>query len=502
MTKYKFIKSIRLIGLLIAALIFIAILFKVLNLKWPYCQRRLNLILISIDTLRADHLSCYGYTRKTSPHIDALAKEGVMFLNTVSHSPKTTPSHMSMMTSLHHDVHQVHQVNKWGPGKGAKRLNDSVPTLAEILQEQGYTTAAFTGGANVHASLGFDKGFNIYTHDSAIDKVISWLNNNYQRNFFLFFHTYAVHDPYLPPSPYNRMYDPDYSGDIIDSRDKLNKIVSDVRQANHSQAKDSLALKSDQWWTGHDAFWASVDTESSRDIDFLKALYDGAINFMDDTMVGVLVQRLKELNIYENTLIVFTSDHGEAFGEHLNFLHNDLFWETLHVPLIIVYPKVLPKNIKIKQVVRLTDIMPTVFEIIGIKKNIFMQGESLLPAIKDADLALSCYSSYANMKSIRNEEYAYIKAIEYEYSSDAAEDETGEYKFIDIVKHEFLYNKLDDPTESNNIAAERLQLIAGQEEKLSELNKYYQELAKRYAPSEIDLPDHDTLEKLRSLGYL
>jgi len=508
----KTAKSIGLFGLLVAALVFITVLIRVSYVKWLYRPKKPpNIILISIDALRADHLSCYGYSRKTSAHNDALAQEGVMFSNAVSHSPKTTPSHMSMITSLHHEIHQVHQVTKWGPGEGTMRLNDSVPTLAEILKKQGYATVAFTGGANVHASLGFDKGFDKYTHETAMDmyahetvmdKIISWINSNYRENFFLFFHTYVVHDPYLPPPPYNRMYDPDYSGDIIDSREKLMSEREIDKEGNARQENYSLADDSRRWWSAHKAFWESVDKESSRDVDFLKALYDGAIYCMDERMIGVLIQKLKELNIYENTLIVFTSDHGEAFNEHQNFLHDDLFWETLHVPLILVYPGVIPENIKVEQLVRLTDIMPTIFDIMGTKTDIFMQGVSLLPAIKGEDLDLSCYSSHTNMKSIRTDEYAYIKWVEYEYPSDVPQEQTDKYTYIDIIKHEFLYDRLRDSTENYNIGADRLQMLAEQEKEIYEQSQDCQALAERYAPTEKVFPEPETLEKLKSLGYL
>ncbi|MBU1912759.1 MAG: sulfatase, partial [Candidatus Omnitrophica bacterium] len=424
-------------------------------------RRKPNIILISIDTLRADHLNCYGYARKTSPNINALALKGVLFLNAISLSPKTTPSHMSIMTSLHHDVHQVQMFEDNKPGK---RLNDSIPTLAEILKKSGYVTVAFTAGGHMHASRGFDKGFDAYAHNNAIEKVISWLHSNYKKSFFLFFHTYVVHDPYLPPPPYNRMYDSDYSGNIIDSRNRLIKILGDDKE----------------WQSKHKAFWESVNKESLRDVDFLKALYDGAIYFMDETIVKVLIQELKELNIFEDTIIIFTSDHGEAFNEHGNFLHRDIFWETLHVPLIIVYPKIIPKNIKIGQLVRLIDIMPTIFDLLGLKKHIFMQGESLLPAIHGINLDLSCYSSWRNFIGMTTNEYAYIKNKETEY----------------------LYDRQKDTVEKYNIIANEPQVAYELKKKLFEQKQFCEELAPDFTPTEEVLPDQETVKKLKTLGYL
>ena len=241
-----------------------------------------NVVLISIDTLRADHLSCYGYTRKTSPNIDELAQQGAIFLNAFSQSPKTAPSHMTIMTSLYPDVHGVMNWDR----KPTKRLDDSIPTIAEVLKNLGYTTVAFTGGGNVHPSFGFDKGFDIYSftkkysvsgkYYGVIDEAISWINDNYKKEFFLFFHTYVVHDPYLPPSPYNRKYDPDYQGTIIDSVDK----IKSRRSKGNSEEL-------------HNIFWESVNKKDPRDIYFIEALYDGAINYMDEQMVGPLLKKLQ-----------------------------------------------------------------------------------------------------------------------------------------------------------------------------------------------------------------
>jgi arylsulfatase A-like enzyme len=199
-------------------------------------------------------------------------------------------------------------------------------------------------------------------------------------------------------------------------------------------------------------------------------------------MIKVLIQRLKELGIHEDTLVIFTSDHGEAFYEHNNFLHNDTFGETLHVPLIIVYPKGIPKNIKIRQLVRLTDIMPTILDILGIKTEIFMQGKSLLPVIYGRNETLSCYSSFEDFKSIRTESYAYV--------------ETGSYGV--------LYDRVEDPEEKYDIAAHK-QRVAKELKRRAyaeHQNSQRQATLLNQSREEEVIIDTETLQKLKSLGYM
>ncbi len=377
---------------------------------------------------------------------------------------------MSIMTSLHPDVHKVRQGGKDDPGT---RLDPAIITLAEILKKAGYATAGFTGGGHVSAKYGFDKGFDVY-QEGSIRNVLFWLNSNHERKFFLFFHTYATHDPYFPPKPYSRMYDKSYAGKIFDSRQKL-----------CPQASSKYDVLDNQ----QDIFWASVNKEDPRDIDFLVAQYDAAINFVDNEMIRRLVEKLRELGIYDNTLMILTSDHGEAFKEHNNFLHTDLYTEVLRVPLIIAYPKVIPKNRVVKQLVRLTDIMPTVLDISGLKTNTRIQGKSLLPAIvKNRFLGLSCYSNscFFNIKAIRTAGYAFI--------------ETTGNDGKDI--HKSLFNRQTDPAEKDDIAASRPDVAYRLERQLHEQMNNCNRFPVQYKQIEAAPFDSETLKKLKSLGYM
>ena len=171
-----------------------------------------GIILISLDTLRADHLGSYGYHRDTSPHIDALAKESILFENAVVQSPWTLPSHMSIMTSLYPSFHGVDEFSF--------RLADEHVTLAELLKEHGYQTAAFTDGVWMRAVTGMNQGFDMYDDQGVhianiLPKVEKWLDANRSKPFFLFIHCYDIHVPYNPPPPYNTMFhDFTYTGHL------------------------------------------------------------------------------------------------------------------------------------------------------------------------------------------------------------------------------------------------------------------------------------------------
>ena len=309
----------------------------------PPPAAKYNLLLISIDTCRADHLTCYGYNRDTSPHLDQLAREGVLFENLTAAASWTVPSHMSMFTALYPSVHGVES--------GSARLGEGVPTLAQILAQRGYVTAAFVTGPSLNHRFGFDRGFQTYDdftvsrlfdnvdiREGGFDHVVTdpvithlatqWLQKHSRENFFLFLHYWDCHDDYIPPSPFNKKFDPAYSG-----KEHGRYIL--FRQ-------DELA--------------AHI---SVMDLAHLVALYDGEIAHTDEH-VGKILQLLEALQLSEKTLVIVLSDHGEAFLEHGKLLHaNSLYEEELHVPLIMRLPGVIPAGKRIVGNVSHVDLLPT-----------------------------------------------------------------------------------------------------------------------------------------------
>lgn len=286
-----------------------------------------NVVFVSIDTLRPDHLSCYGYERDTSPHLDALAAKGILFEQAFCQAPKTGPSHMSLMTGLYPEAHGV---TNWRED-GAHRLSDSITTLAEVLHEAGYHTAGYVAGGHVRPELGFDRGFDHYEVVGGPENVFRKaremlgefqpsVRGTAPRPFFLFVHTYEVHDPYTPPTEYrHRFTAPDYGGDIIGSYSEL------------------LQRTDGDWGQQHEAFWSLVDPADPDDLQHLRALYDASIVFVDE-LFGDLLATLESRGLAGKTLVVFVSDHGEEFQEHRGFLHETLYQEILQVPLVLWLP--------------------------------------------------------------------------------------------------------------------------------------------------------------------
>ena len=390
-----------------------------------------NVLLICLDTLRADHLHCYGYDRETSPNIDKFAEEGVLFSQNTSAAPRTTPSHMSIFTSLYPGVH--------GVVSSQKKLDESIITLAEVLKEQGYATAAFISAPiMLPYELGFGQGFDHYDdftvtldqeadlfmlndelrsqNDHPIcpithDMVVSWLENNYHEKFFIFLHYWDIHGDYAPPHPYNTMFNPDYEGEFNGNYAHIKMIKPGI---------------------------------SGRDLNHMIALYDGEIRYVD-SFIGKLFDKLEELNLMDKTLIILVADHGEEFLEHGSNWHGkSMYDEETHVPLIIRYPSCISNNKVISNQVSSVDIMPTILDILGISVKHQIQGQSLLPLVlreeKPDNVAAYCEAdtSGRELKSVRVDKYKFI------YSNKDKKQE--------------LYNLVDDSKEQNNLLQSKPEL--------------------------------------------
>jgi len=327
-----------------------------------------NLVLISIDTLRPDHLGCYGYARDTSPSIDRLAREGVMFRNVVSQSPWTLPSHATMFTSAYGRVHGVTREDR--------ALDPGFTTLAEYLKSRGYRTAAFTGGGYMHRRFGLSQGFEVYTdtytdergsyqpfldvHWSAFrNMLLEWLRAHADEPFFLFIHSYDVHKPYDPPARFVTPYYPACREEVISFLGHDVVVVKEKEGPPEKIPVGSLTL-------------------SQR--DHIVSHYDGEIREVDEE-VGILLEELERLGVLDETLVVLTSDHGEQFLEHGGLGHrNTLFEEELKVPLLLRLPSMIMPGIVVEEAVGVIDIMPTLLELLRVDFKGLL-GESLLPLL-------------------------------------------------------------------------------------------------------------------------
>lgn len=435
-------------------------------------DKDVNIILISVDSLRADHLNCYGYGRKTSPNIDGLAAEGVLFSDASSVTSWTLPAHLSMLTSMYPEAHGV-VTDKYS-------LDDNRTTLPEILKDEGYITAGFISGAYLHSRYGFEQGF-VFYDDFTIgeaaeageavrvvssprlnESVQNWLGKNYDRKFFLFLHYFDVHFDYIPPPPYDTMFDPDYEG-IINGKD----------------------------------FFVNpgINPEMSpRDLSHIIALYDGEIAFTDK-YIGEVLSALKKFGVYDRTLIILTADHGDEFFEHGGKGHKrTLYEEVLHVPLIFKFPSDfdLYGVKKVGGAASVIDIAPTVFDYIGVEPNDEMQGKSLLPLLdeneKTDDFLVYAGLEYklAAVKSANSKLIHHLRAPEKEF-----------------------YDLANDPEEKTNLLdKEAVEDIPEGKKHLFSLlgwlnaqKQFYGVLAKSEGKKEIELSE-SAKEELKSLGYI
>ncbi|MCS6777644.1 MAG: sulfatase-like hydrolase/transferase, partial [Chthonomonadaceae bacterium] len=324
-----------------------------------------NVILVSLDTTRADHLSCYGYFRQTSPHLDRVAAEGVLFTDFFSPHIPTYPGHTTMLSGKDPYAHQITGQS------GTPSPPEDVRLLAELLQEQGYYTAAadnlgrwFTRGFDRVETYHWDP--TVKQHSRKGEAVLQAASRvlydaaRQDRPFFLFLHFWDPHTPYLPPPPFDRMF---YQGD---ERDPNNRSMDALWQFEPFR------------WYFHE--WMPGVT----DIAFPKAQYDASIAYMDVCLAHLLT-RMDELGLTPDTLLVITADHGEELDEHAHwFDHHGLYDTNLHVPLILRCPDRLPAGVRVPGLTQMSDIAPTILDFLelgDIAQRERMTGRSLLPLI-------------------------------------------------------------------------------------------------------------------------
>ena len=354
--------------------------------------RRPHVILISVDTLRADHLHCYGYERETSPVIDQLASTGILFEQAHSHSNSTGSSHMSLLTGLLPPTHGI------DGHSGA--LSDSIRTLPQILQRAGYRTAAFLDGGYMIGALGFDRGFDhfesayeLFSHK--LDRVESWVAESNDRPTFLFLHTYGVHAPYLPEEEHDVYTNPAYGGPL---RERVPWLRDHLEREEGSFLLSQLKFP----------FWDGVRDFDDADRRFIVDLYDGCIRTVD-AGVGRLLDALERKGWLENAWVIVLSDHGEAFWEHGSFGHRGLYEEELHVPLILHPPGGLEVPRRIAELAGLVDLVPTLLAALEVDAPMETQGRDLLMESESSSAPIHSYAVESPNKSVLTERYKLMR---------------------------------------------------------------------------------------------
>ena len=403
-------------------------------------QTKPNILLIAIDSLRADHMSCYGYSRQTTPHIDRFASECVLFENAFSAHIPTTSAYASMLTGMDCFSTQVVALRHKGD------LRPEVKTMAEVLRDFGYNTTCvgFTGNPS---SRGFDKYLDYPAWGSwnegrspkaeklnevtlpELDRLVKE-----DKPFFMMLRHMDPHAPYLPPAPFERMF---YHGDETDPENKSMEPVM-----NFKPFRD---------------FFASWMPPGISDKDYVIAQYDGAVAYMDACIQSIF-ETLSALGILENTIIVLSGDHGETLYDHeCWFDHHGMYDNVLHVPLMIRYPAKLPKGIRLKGYNQYKDLMPTVMELAGLPQDdiqwasdLRFDGRSLLPMVRGevASYDSSFYiteCTWMRKHGWRTPEWKLMIALE------------PDFHFKPEIE---LYNLIEDPAENNNLAEQRPDVVA------------------------------------------
>jgi len=447
-----------------------------------------NVILVSLDTLRADHLGTYGYPLDTSPHIDALAQESVQFNQHFSTAPWTLPAHMSLFTSKSVSRHKIHQAHH--------RLNPEIITLAEILKTQGYTTGAFTGGGYVGSGFGFDRGFDFYQdrelrgHKGAqrlFTRTSKWIRENKRNRFFLFLHTYQIHGPYTTPTPFNLTF--------------LKK--------NHAWKKIHI----NSHLGGTKGIYKPL---SDHERENVIALYDAEIRYTDEILIAPLIRLLKDTGLYDQTLIVLTSDHGEEFYEHGAWLHGQsLFNELIRIPLLIKKPFQKDGGIKRDDPANIMDIAPTLLGQLGIKASALTENFAGIDLFK--------YSTRKDKppRSLIGEIYRtrlfpapfpgaddrlqQATVVEYPYKLIVVLNYMVNYYFYSPpppFKKEMvieLYDLSQDPQEKNNIASRKPEMV---QRLWKKLEQHFREGIRDDRSPDVFSKDEALQRRLRALGYI
>jgi arylsulfatase A-like enzyme len=417
-----------------------------------------NVILISIDTLRTDRLGAYGYHLPTSPSLDALAARGILFENAISTAPWTTPAHASLLTGLYPTGHGVRTVEH--------RLADNIPTLATIVKERGFDTAAFVNVLFLGAGSGLTQGFDQFSISPSkpsragaakniIRDIQQWLDAHRERPIFLFAHFFDVHSDYQSLPRYEAMFVSDQS----------NRFNGETKQIS-------------------DAVFGKIPAIEPFEAEHLSLLYSAGIRQLDDEL-GRFFGWLRARGWLDDTLLIVTSDHGEEFLDHGGMIHGSSHYqELIAVPLIMTGAGV-PEGIRISTPVSLVDLVPTVLGILGIESPQQIDGRDLRP-LWESERGWS-FDDRVLLVETGPTQHDLLRSVR-----------RGDHKFIVNIKTGVreLYDLREDPRETRNLADQQPALAQSLATALEQLTSggRVPEPVRSYTPK--------MEQRLRALGYL
>ena len=409
-----------------------------------------NVILITLDALRAGHLGSYGYPRDTSPNIDKIASEGVLFTNAFSQSSWTIPSLASLLTSMYPGQHGAHH-----SVKGASGLSQNVPLVTDVLKNAGYETAAFLSSAYPLLELGFSRSFDLYGTDAETNTrtIRKWMRERRHRKFFVWLHYFKPHIPYFPSYRSDGLF-----------------VKEHVREYRHIA----------RYWEKEECNDRYVNTPEQARIRM--AFYDECIRDSDDR-VGEVMDELEQLHLVGKTLVIVSSDHGEEFFEHGGCDHGQtLYDEVIHVPLIMRHPAVIGRGTVREAQVRIIDIAPTIIDMLELGGGEEFRGRSLLEHIRGEDRDRPVFGGYL----IHGERAVALR-------------QNG-FKFIYFpsTRIEEFYDLRIDSEERRNL----LRTMDPRVKRFRQrIGKWIDRTKTKYSPRAVEF-DEETIKKLKSLGYV
>ncbi len=432
---------------------------------------RPNVIVILVDALRRDELGCYGYSRPTSPAIDAFARDAVVFDQAISQSTFTKSSISSLFTGRYPYQHGVYWGNRTDT---ANRLTSDVladreTTLAEALRTRGYLTAAWVQNSHLRPYMGFAQGFVSYLDQQGdarhiTDRFLDWIRGPARRHpFFTYLHYIDLHDPYQPPAPYDRLFGDGgnaYQGIDLDD---WGAYLAGVREGKIQVSPERVAR--------------------------FRALYDGEVREVDD-QVSRLFADLRKRGLYDRSMIVLTADHGDGFMEHGFISHSTTPYEELvRVPLIVKLPGQKWAGRRVARQVRLIDLFPTVLDLVGVRPPRDISGCSLRPLFSSPPGAWPPNPSCS---------YAVTEIAEKEGEKPTMAIRGGGFKYIRKAHGEELYDLRTDPGERTNLLGradpDRLAVFRRMADRIEAIR------AKSKAGSVV--LDEQTIRQLKALGYI
>jgi arylsulfatase A-like enzyme len=473
------------------------------------CTNKPNIVLIIMDTTRVDHLSCYNYQKKTTPHIDAFAKDALIYTNAYATASWTLPSSASILTGTYPGYHGAHRIETTETYLPMNALDDTKTTLAELLQQAGYSTAGIVSCEFLTERFGLHQGFTHFDDTissylftlstfgavqflnhffpvvdylsskglygySVADQVnrsaLSWLEENGRGDpFFLFLHYFDPHHPYLPedlgtdpkniPDGIGERYRKDYVNYIDMERD----LIDSVRWGEKPLLPDER--------------------------DYLINNYDREISELDKK-INDIFKKLRELDLYDTTLIIVTADHGESFGEHNLMLHGvHLYEDNIRVPLLIKYPLCDTQKGFIDYPVSLTGVVPTLCSYLSIPTPDDIQGAPFNQPHQQKIIAQNFFD-----RNLKKQKWAN------RLSHDRISLNVGDYKYITgSAGEDQLFNLKEDPQETNNIIHWDSQTRSALRNLLA---TYTERLKLTEKAAGTVVLDEQTLQNLKALGYL